>query len=87
MVEINALRHVDGAIIDCTVKPEARAASRERGDLALPEDAVVTLILRGRDVVMPCRDPCRGRPVGVRGFNPGWLQRRWVRCDHACFAA
>ena len=53
MVEINALRHVDGEIIDYTVKPEAPVAGRELRDLALPEDVVVTLILRGRDVVMP----------------------------------
>ncbi len=52
-VEINALRHVDGEIVDYTVGAAARAAGQQLRDLPLPDGALVTLILRGREVVMP----------------------------------
>ncbi len=52
-VEINALRRVDGEIVDYTVKAGAPVAGRHLRDLALPDGVLVTLILRGRDVVMP----------------------------------
>ena len=52
-VEINALRHVDGEILDYTVKARSYVAGQRLRDLALPDGVVVTLILRGREVVMP----------------------------------
>ncbi len=52
-VEINALRQVDGEIVDYTVKPKAHVAGQLLRDLALPDGVLVTLILRGREVVMP----------------------------------
>ncbi|MEX0588621.1 MAG: potassium/proton antiporter [Cyanobium sp.] len=52
-VEINALRHVDGEILDYTVKARTHVAGQRLRDLALPDGVLVTLILRGREVVMP----------------------------------
>ncbi|KIG19445.1 Na+/H+ antiporter [Enhygromyxa salina] len=52
-VEINALRHVDGEIVDYTVAPSARVAGRLLRELALPEGAHVTLVARGEAVIMP----------------------------------
>jgi cell volume regulation protein A len=52
-VEINALRQVDGEILDYTVKPRTHVAGQRLRDLALPDGVVVSLILRGREVVMP----------------------------------
>ncbi len=52
-VEVNALRHVDGEIIDYTVVPSARVAGKKLSDLVLPEGAVVTLVVRGDEVIMP----------------------------------
>ncbi|MFM1901653.1 MAG: antiporter NhaP2 [Cyanobacteriota bacterium] len=51
-VEINALSQVDGEIVDYTVKARARVAGQRLRDLALPDDVVVSLIVRGREVVM-----------------------------------
>jgi cell volume regulation protein A len=52
-VEINALRQVDGEILDYTVKARTYVAGQRLRDLALPDGVVVSLILRGREVVMP----------------------------------
>ncbi|WP_228007311.1 potassium/proton antiporter [Cyanobium sp. LEGE 06143] len=52
-VEINALRKVDGEIVDYTVKAKAQVAGQRLRELALPDGVLVTLILRGREVVMP----------------------------------
>ncbi|EDY37511.1 NhaP-type Na+/H+ and K+/H+ antiporters with a unique C-terminal domain [Cyanobium sp. PCC 7001] len=52
-VEINALRQVDGEIVDYTVKPTALVARRSLRQLVLPDGVLVTLILRGKQVVMP----------------------------------
>ena len=52
-VEINALRHLDGEIVDYTVKPGAAVAGRLLRELARPDGLVVTLVLRGRQVIMP----------------------------------
>ncbi|MFM7674888.1 MAG: TrkA C-terminal domain-containing protein [Synechococcus sp.] len=52
-VEINALRQVDGEILEYTVKARTHVAGQRLRDLALPDGVVVSLILRGRDVVMP----------------------------------
>ncbi len=52
-VEINALRQVDGEIVDYTVRPQARAAGQQLRDLPFPDGVLVTLILRGKTLVMP----------------------------------
>jgi cell volume regulation protein A len=52
-VEINALRQVDGEIVDYTVKRGALVAGQQLRELALPDGVVVSLIVRGQEVVMP----------------------------------
>ncbi len=52
-IEINALRHVDGEIVDYTVGPSARVNGHALRDLPLPEGVVVTLVVRGNEVIMP----------------------------------
>ena len=52
-VEINALRQVDGEIVDYTVRPGALVVGVPLRELALPDGVLVTLILRGREVLMP----------------------------------
>ncbi len=52
-VEINALRQVDGEILDYTVKPGSLVVGVPLRELALPDGALVTLILRGKEVLMP----------------------------------
>ncbi|MGL6132594.1 MAG: potassium/proton antiporter [Prochlorococcaceae cyanobacterium] len=52
-VEINALRQVDGDIVDYTVQPQARVAGQQLCDLPLPNGVLVSLILRGRSLIMP----------------------------------
>jgi len=41
-VEINALRQVDGEIVDYTVKPNAQIAGQKLRDLALPDGVLIT---------------------------------------------
>jgi cell volume regulation protein A len=52
-VEINALRHVDGEIVEYTVAASARVAGQRLRDLALPDGVLVTLVVRGEEVIMP----------------------------------
>ncbi|HEX7070901.1 MAG TPA: potassium/proton antiporter [Rhodothermales bacterium] len=52
-LEVNALRHVDGEIVEYTVAPSARVAGQALRDLALPDGVVVTLLVRNGEVVMP----------------------------------
>lgn len=52
-VEINALRHVDGEIVDYTVAPSARVAGQRLRDLTMPDGVLVTLVVRGTEVIMP----------------------------------
>jgi len=52
-VEINALRAVDGEIVDYTVKPGAAVAGLQLRELARPDGLVVTLVVRGQQVIMP----------------------------------
>ncbi|MEO1003218.1 MAG: potassium/proton antiporter [Cyanobacteria bacterium J06638_7] len=52
-VEIHALRHVDGEIVDYTVRPGAPAAGLRLRELARPDGMVVTLVVRRRQVVIP----------------------------------
>lgn len=52
-LEINALRHVDGEIVEYTVAPSARVAGQLLRDLAIPDGVVVTLLIRGEEIIMP----------------------------------
>jgi len=52
-VEINALRQVDGEIVEYTVSPSARVAGQSLRDIAFPNGVVVTLVVRGEELIMP----------------------------------
>jgi cell volume regulation protein A len=52
-VEINALRHLDGEIVDYTVPPGAAIAGLMLRELARPDGLVVTLVVRDEKVIMP----------------------------------
>jgi len=52
-VEINALRHVDGEIVDYTIAASARVAGQLLRDIALPAGVVVTLVVRDEKVIVP----------------------------------
>ena len=52
-LEISALRHVDGEIMDYTVAEGSRAAGRLVRDLALPTGAVIALIAREQAIIPP----------------------------------
>jgi cell volume regulation protein A len=52
-VEINALRHLDGEIVDYTVPAGAPIAGVMLRELARPDGLVVTLVVRGNQVIMP----------------------------------
>lgn len=52
-VEINALRHVDGEIVEYTVAPSARVAGQRLRDLTMPDGVLVALVVRGTEVIMP----------------------------------
>ncbi len=73
-VEINALRHVDGEIVDYTVAPSARVAGQALRDLALPDGVVVTLVVRGGEVIMP-----RGATALRPGDHVFIAMRTWLK--------
>jgi potassium/hydrogen antiporter len=52
-LEITSLRDVDGDIVDYLVTPDSLVADRMIRDLALPETAVVAMIVRSHDVIPP----------------------------------
>ena len=52
-VELHALRHVDGDVVDYTVAPSARVAGQALRDLPFPDGAAVTLVVRDGEVVVP----------------------------------
>jgi len=52
-VEINALRHVDGEIVEYVVTPSSKVAGQALRNMALPYDVVVTLVVRRDDVIIP----------------------------------
>ena len=52
-VELHALHHLDGDVVDYTVAPSSRVAGRALRELALPEGAAVTLVVRDGAVVVP----------------------------------
>ncbi|EKD33678.1 MAG: Potassium/proton antiporter, CPA1 family, partial [uncultured bacterium] len=61
-VEINALRHVDGEIVEYIVGLDSRAAGLALRDMALPYEVLVSLIVRNDDIMIP-----RGRSVLLPG--------------------
>jgi len=73
-VEINALRHVDGEIVEYTVAPSARVAGQLLRDLALPDGVVVTLVVRGTEVIMP-----RGATALRPGDHVFIAMRAWLK--------
>lgn len=52
-LEITSLQHVDGDIVDYLVEPRSLAAGRRVRELALPESAVLAMIVRGREIIPP----------------------------------
>ena len=73
-VEINALRHVDGEIVEYRVAAEANVAGRTLRELALPYEVTVTLVVRGNEVIMP-----RGRTVLAPGDRVFVAMRRRIK--------
>ena len=64
-VEINALRDVDGEIVEYTVAPSARVAGQRLRDLALPDGSLVTLVVRGDETFVPDIRTCAPVPTNV----------------------
>lgn len=52
-VELHALRHVDGDVVDYTVAPSSRVAGQALRGLTFPDGVAVTLVVRGDAVVVP----------------------------------
>jgi cell volume regulation protein A len=52
-LEISSLRELEGDIVDYAVSLRSRAAGRQIRDLALPEDVVIALIVRGEQLIPP----------------------------------
>lgn len=52
-LEITSLKDVEGDIVEYTVTPDSRAAGAAIRDLALPEGAVVAMIVRDHEVIPP----------------------------------
>lgn len=52
-LEITSLRHVDGDIVDYLVGPGCFVRGKRIRDLALPESAVVAMVVRGGEVIPP----------------------------------
>lgn len=73
-VEINALRHVDGDIVEYRVASASPVAGKALRDLALPYEVTVTLVVRGSEVIMP-----RGRTVLTPGDQVFVAMRKKVK--------
>lgn len=52
-LEITSLREVDGDIVDYLVASDSLAAERRVRDLALPESAVIAMLVRGQEMIPP----------------------------------
>ncbi|HEX7119364.1 MAG TPA: potassium/proton antiporter [Longimicrobiales bacterium] len=52
-LEITSLKHVEGDIVAYTVTPRSRAAGRSIRELALPDGAVVAMVVRGQQIIPP----------------------------------
>lgn len=61
-VEINALQHVDGDILEYTVARASLVAGQALKSLSMPDGVLVTLVVRGDQVILP-----RGATVLVPG--------------------
>lgn len=53
MVEVTSLHDVDADIVSYLVKPNARAANRRLDELGLPAEAIVAMVVRDREMVVP----------------------------------
>jgi cell volume regulation protein A len=53
VLEISSLRDVDGDIVEYAVTPDSRASRRRVRDLALPDGALVAMIVRGSELIPP----------------------------------
>lgn len=73
-LEITSLRDVDGDIVEYTVGDASRAVGRLIRDLALPDGAVVAMIVRGQQVVPP-----RGSTAVLSGDHVFLVMRPEVR--------
>lgn len=73
-VEINALRHVDGEIVEYVVTPFSKVAGQALRDMALPYDVVVTLVVRGDNVIIP-----RGSTALEPGDHVFIAMRTWFK--------
>lgn len=52
-LEITSLKDVEGDIVEYTVTPDSRAAGRPIRDLALPDGAVIAMIVREQKIIPP----------------------------------
>ncbi|HEX6939924.1 MAG TPA: potassium/proton antiporter [Longimicrobiales bacterium] len=52
-LEITSLKHVEGDIVAYAVSPSSRAAGRSIRELALPDGAVVAMVVRGQRIIPP----------------------------------
>ena len=52
-LEITSLRDVDGDIVDYLVQPTTFAAGRQVRDLALPDRAVIAMVVRDKEIIPP----------------------------------
>ncbi|MGE3601116.1 MAG: potassium/proton antiporter [Dehalococcoidia bacterium] len=52
-LEITSLREVDGDIVDYMVTPDSLAAGRKVRELALPESAIIAMLVRGQEMIPP----------------------------------
>lgn len=79
-VEINALRHIDGEIVEYVVSSSSRAAGLALRHMALPYDVVVTLIVRKDEIIIP-----RGRTVLLAGDHVFITMRTRFKPLITCF--
>ncbi len=79
-VEINALRHVDGEIVEYVVGHHSRAAGLALREMALPYEVLVTLIVRNDDIMIP-----RGRSVLLPGDHVFITMRSKCKSLIDCF--
>lgn len=73
-VEINALRHVDGDIVEYRVASASPVVGKTLRELALPYEVTVTLVVRGNEVIMP-----RGRTVLMPGDQVFVAMRKKIK--------
>jgi potassium/hydrogen antiporter len=75
-LDITSLRHVDADIVSYEISEETPAAHLRISELGLPEDAVVALVSRGRDLI-----PARGPTVLLPGDHVFLVVKQDVRLD------